>query len=637
MKKLLVSVSILTLLPFAAIAENSKPKAIPIVETIPKAQDIPFKGVMTLKVDATNIDQAIFNITQTIPVQKAGPMVLLFPQWLPGAHAPRGKIDKLAGLKIYADGKLIEWKRDKIDVFAFHINVPSGAKEIKANFQYLSPTAPNQGRIEVTDELMSLQTNSVSLYPAGYYVRNIPIEFSVTLPKGWKAATALRPTSIEGDTINYKTENYEVFVDSPILAGKYYKAFKLTDKVMLDVFADDPKFLEAKPEHIEAHRKLVEQAVKTFKSEHYDRYNFLLSLSDELGSIGLEHHRSSENGVPTGYFTDWNNNLRSRNLLPHELSHSWDGKYRRGEDAWTPDYKTPMQNSLLWVYEGQTQFWGYVLGARSGMYSKEETMAAYAAIASDLDIRKGREWRALLDTTNDPIISARAPKAWTSYQRSEDYYNEGMLIWIEVDAKIRELTGGKKSIDDFAKAFYGMNDGDYGQLTYNFDEIVKVLNGVVKYDWAKLLNERLDEKADGAPLNGFINSGYKLVYNDKPNAFIKNVEGSTKSINLIYTLGLGLNNEGAVSQVIWDSLAFNKALTVNDKIVAVNGKAFSKDGILQAIKDAKQTKKPIEMLVQRGKKYKTINFEYYDGLKYPHFEKSGTAEGYVDKLLKPLE
>lgn len=637
MKKLILAASIFSLMPFMANAQNSAPMALPIVDTIPAAKDIKFNGTISLNVDVTNIDQAIFKINETIPVQAAGHMVLLFPKWLPGNHGPRGGIDKLAGLKIYANGKLLEWTRDKVDVYAFHIDVPAGVNEIKAEFQYLSPTDKSQGRMEVTNELMSLQTNSISLYPAGYYVRNIPIAMSVTLPKGWKAATALRPASTNGDTINYQTVPYDVFIDSPILAGLYSKSIPLSDKVTLDIFADAPKYLEYKPEQMAPHKKLVEQAVKTFGAQHYDHYNFLFSLSDNLGGIGLEHHRSSENGVAAGYFTDWENSLGSRNLLPHEYSHSWDGKYRRGADLWTPDYRTPMQNSLLWVYEGQTQFWGYVLGARSGLYSKDQTLEAYAAIAAELDVRKGREWRDLLDTTNDPVISARSPKAWVSYQRSEDYYNEGMLVWLEVDAKIRELSGGKKSIDDFAKAFYGMRDGDYGELTYTIEDVSKTLDGVVKNDWAKLLNSRLREHEAGAPLGGFNASGYKLIYTDKPNAYIKDIEGSRKFINLLYSLGMSVNTDGAISQVLWDGVAFKNMLAVGDKVIAINGKPFAKDVIIEEVKAAKGTKEPIQFIIQAGTKYKIVNIDYHDGLKYPHFEKTGTNDGAIDKLLKPLD
>jgi predicted metalloprotease with PDZ domain len=613
----------------------SAPSAMPIIDLIPSAKDIPYPGIMDLKVDATNINQAIIKVNQTIPVVKSGRMTLLFPKWLPGKHAPRGAVEKLAGLKIYGNGKRIDWVRDTLDVHAFNLIIPEGVANLEIEFQYLSPTAPNQGRIEVTQEMLSLQWNSVSLYPAGYFVRNIPINASVKLPKNWQAATALRPQNIKDDTIQYQTVSYEVLVDSPLIAGKYFKSIPLSDKVSLNIIADAPKYLEFKPEQIELHKKLVEQAKKTFGTEHYDHYDFLFSLSDNLGGIGLEHHRSSENGVESGYFTDWNNSLSARGLLPHEFVHSWDGKFRRGQDAWTPDYRTPMQNSLLWVYEGQTQFWGYVLGARSGLYAKEQTLEAFASIAADLNARKGREWRDLIDTTNDPIITPRAPKAWASYQRSEDYYNEGMLVWIEIDAKLRELSKGKKGIDDFAKAFFGLKDGDYGQITYEFEDIVKTLNKIMPYEWKSLLQARLYEHADGAPLNGFSASGYKLTFNDKPNLYLKDVEGRGKFLNLSYSLGMNIANDGAINGVLWGGMAFDNGLAVSDKVIAINGRAWSKDAAIEEINNAKSTKEPIQLIVLADNRYKIVNFDYHDGIRYPHFEKSG-SDGALDKLLAPL-
>lgn len=636
MKKNLLFISLAAVLPVSSFAQNSAPQPVPIIDTVPQAKDVKFNGVMDVFVDVTNLDQGIFEIKQSIPVQKAGKMVLLFPKWLPGKHAPRGAVEKLAGLKVYGNGKEIPWLRDSLDMHAFHINVPKDVKDLKIEFKYLSPTAPNQGRIEVTQDLISLQWNSVSLYPAGYFVRNIPIAAKVKLPKDFKIATALRPAKIEGDTVTYETVNYEVFVDSPALAGRYFKKVELSDKVSLNLFADAPKYLEFKPEQIEAHKKLVEQSIKTFGTEQYDHYDFLLSLSDNLGGIGLEHHRSSENGVESGYFTDWNNSLGARGLLPHEFTHSWDGKFRRGATSWTPDYRTPIRNEMLWVYEGQTQFWGYVLSARSGLFTKEQLLEAWAAIAADLDARKGREWRPLIDTTNDPIITPRAPKGWVSYQRSEDYYNEGMLVWIEIDAKIRELTKGQKGIDDFAKAFFGGRSGDYGQKTYVYADIVSALNAVVAHDWKSLLDARLNENASGAPLGGFTQSGYKLVFSEKPNIFMKDGEGRSKNLNLNYSLGMVVGNDGNISQVLWGGNAFKNGLSVSDKIIAINGKPWGKDAAIEEINGAKGGNKPIQLIIQADGRYKVMDFEYYDGIRYPHFEKTG-GDGAVDKLLEPLK
>lgn len=622
-------------LPFAALllatpatAQNSAPQPVPIVDTIPVARDVHYPGTMLLDVDATDTQRGIFRVKQTIPVAKSGHMVLLYPKWLQGKHGPRGEIEKLTGLQIRAGGKRLQWKRDPVDVFAFHIDVPAGAKKLDLEFQFASATAPDQGRIVMTPAMMSLQFNSMSLYPAGYYVRRIPVQAKVKYPDGWSAASGL-PSKATGSTYTYEKTNYEVLVDSPVLAGRYYRPIELSPRVTLDVFADSPEELEARPEQIEAHKRLVDQTVRTMGSQPYDHYHFLLSISDELGGIGLEHHRSSENGVKPGYFIKWDDNPTGRNLLPHEFTHSWDGKYRRGADLWAPDYRTPTRGSLLWVYEGQTQFWGYVFQARSGLVTKENTLESYAAIMASLDNRKAREWRPMGDTTNDPVITPRAPKGWVSWQRSEDYYNEGLLIWMEVDSILREQSRGTKSIDDFARAFFQGRDGDYGEVTYTFDDVVRTLNAIQPFDWRTLLDQRVNQVSERAPLAGFERNGYKLVYTEEPNKATPKT-----SVDLAYSLGLTLGAKG-ISTVAWDSPAFEAGIDLGDEIVAVNGRAYTGDRLKQAVKDAKGTKDPIKLLLKSGDRYREVAIDYHGGLRYPHLVKTATGEAGLDKLLQP--
>jgi predicted metalloprotease with PDZ domain len=615
---------------------RSKPQQLPIVDAIPAPRDIAFPGTMALRIDATDVTRAIFKVRQTIPVppESAGKrMTLLFPKWLPGNHAPRGELSKLAGLTVTAGGKRLVWVRDGIDVYAFHIDVPAGTTAVEAQFQFLSATARDQGRIVATADMISLQPNSVSLYPAGYYTRRIPVTASVTWPAGWTAFGALRSTAKTGDTITYETTDYETLVDSPFIAGRWAKQWDLGQGVSLDVIADAPRFLEAKPAYIDAHKKLVDQAVKLFGARHFDHYDLLVSMSDELGGIGLEHHRSSENGVNPGYFTEWDKGPGRRNLLPHEFTHSWNGKYRRGADAFTADYSTPMRDSLLWVYEGQTQFWGYVLGARSGLYSKQETLDSLAAIAASLNERPARGWRSLDDTTNDPVISSRAPKGWTSFQRSEDYYNEGLLIWTEAESIIRRETKGAKGMDDFARAFFGINDGDWGINTYDFDTLVATLNGVVAYDWAGFLKARLSEKAMGAPLAGFTNSGYSLVYTDTPTPSFADQLRERKINDLSYSGGLVIGKDSMVAQVAWDSAAFAAGIVVGDQIIAVNEKPFSDDLIKAEITAAKGNAVPIRLLVKTADRLRAVELDWHQGLRYPRFAKTGKEDGPLDMLL----
>ncbi|RYD56724.1 MAG: M61 family peptidase [Sphingomonadales bacterium] len=609
-------------------AGNSAPQPVPFTDTIPKPRDTAYPGTMTVHVDATNVQQGIFRVKQSIPVAKSGHMVLLYPKWIPGKHGPRGEIEKLAGLQISANGQRLEWKRDPVDVFAFHVEVPRGAKALDVEFQFLSATKSDQGRIVMAPSMLNLQWYSLSLYPAGYYARRVPVVASATYPEGWTAASAI-PAKAEGSTYTYDKVDYEVLVDSPVFAGRHFKEFNLGPRVDLNVFADSPEELDAKPEQIEKHRNLVTQAIKLFGAEHYDRYEFLFAISAEMGGIGVEHHRSSENGVGLGYFAKWDEGNTSRNLLAHEYAHSWVGKYRRGADQIIADFRQPMRNSMLWAYEGHDQFIGYVLGARAGLMTKEDTLEVLASYAALQDTRPGRKWRAMLDTTNDPIISARAPKGWLSYQRSEDYYVDGLITWMNVDAILREKSGGTKSIDDYDRAFYGMRDGDYGVLPFTIDDIVRTLNGIVPYDWRSLFDEQVNRPADHAPLQGFERNGYKLVYSDKANKATPKT-----SLDLMYSLGLSLGKSG-IAQVMWDSPAFKAGIDLGDEILAVNGRGFDNDRLKAAVVAAKDSKEPIRLLLKSGDHYREVAIDYHGGLRYPHLEKIGEGEAGLDKLLAP--
>jgi predicted metalloprotease with PDZ domain len=627
-------VSLLASSATPALAENSKPQPVPWTDTIPDARDIPYPGTITLDIDATDTKRGIFTTKEVIPVATAGHMVLLFPKWLPGNHSPTGQLDKVVGLHIRAGGQEIAWTRDPVDVFAFHIEVPKGAKALDVDLQFASATTPDQGGVVVGRDIMRLQWNSMSLYPAGYFTRQIPVKATVKYPEGWHASSGL-PSKATGSTYSYDKTNYEILVDSPVLAGRYYKQWELSPRVNLNVYADNAAELAATPEQIDAHKRLVEQAVKLFGTQHYDKYEFLLAFSDEIAGAGLEHHRSSEDGVKLGYFLKWNEQTGARNLLPHEYTHSWDGKFRRGADLWTPDFRTPMRDSLLWVYEGQTQFWGYVLQARSGLVSKQDTLDQYAAIMAQLDNRPARNWRDLLDTTNDPTISLRRPKGWLSYQRSEDYYNEGLLVWMEVDSILRKQSGGTKSIGDFARTFFGLTDGDYGEVTYTLDDVVATLNSIQPYDWKALLTKRLTETGAPAPISGFAANGYKLVYSEEPTATFKQGEMTRKGPDLTYSLGLALNKDGGVTSVQWDGPAFKAGLTIGNTIVAVNGATYTDTGLKAAITAAKTGKEPIVLLVKDGDRIEPVSIDYHGGLRYPRLEKIGTGEGGLDKLLAP--
>jgi predicted metalloprotease with PDZ domain len=603
--------------------------------SVPPPRDVAYApGTIRLEVDATNLNQRIFKVRQTIPVQ-AGALTLLYPAWVPGGHSPRNSIDKIAGLVFKAGDRKLEWKRDPLNVYAFHLDVPQGVSQITAEFDFLSATGSGQGRVVMTPRMLNLQFLTTVLYPAGHYAGRIMFDPRVTYPSGWTAFTALHEQGRSGDTVDYEDVPLDILVDSPVYAGRHAKNIDLTPAgskvpVRLGVVADAAKFLEAKPEQIAIHKAMVAQAVKLFGAQHYDHYQFLFSLSGQMGGNGLEHQRSSENGVGTDYFTGWNEKAGFTDLLAHEYTHSWNGKYRRGADLWTPNYNVPMQDSLLWVYEGQTQFWGNVLAARSGMRPLAASRDALALVAATYaDNRAGLQWRGIQDTTNDPIVVGRASRAYLNYQMSEDYYRGGQMIWWEADALIRSKSGGRKSLDDFARAFFGVNDGEWKvQNTYTFEDVVKTLDGVQPYDWTTFLRDRLDGKV--ALTGGIEASGWRLVYKDEPNAYAK--ASSRGGADYTYSLGLSLNKDGVIGDVRWDSPAFKAGIGSGSTVVAVNGLAYDKDVLDEAVTAAK-TGAPIELMLRDFDVYRTIKLDYRGGLRYPHLER---IEGKPDTLTPML-
>ena len=625
----LVLALMLSSLPVMAHAEAKNGSVTP--------RDIPYPGTLTVRVDATDLARRIFRVHETLPVQ-AGNLVLQFPEWVPGGHTPRNPIDQIAGLVIQGNGKRVEWSRDPYDVYSFHLRVPAGVKQLEVDLEFLSPTS-DQGRTTMTPQILGVQWLSMMVYPAGYYMSRIQVQPQITLPPGWNFATALDGARREGDVVHFATTTLNTLFDSPMFAGMYSKSVELATvrnaPVRLNIFADSPEELVYTPEQLAAHRKLVLEADTLFNSRHFDHYDFLLSVSDHFGGIGLEHHRSSENGVKAGYFKEYSKSEPVRDLLAHEMTHSWNGKFRRPADLWTPTLNVPMGDSLLWVYEGQTQYWGYVLAARAGLISQEAARAQFAYVAATLqDLRPGRSWRDLQDTDYQPIIANRRPQSWTSYQRTEDYYIEGALIWLDVDTRLREMSNGKVSLDDFAKSFFSVNDGSYVTLTYKFEDIVAALNKLAPNDWASFLRSRLDSHGPGAPLQGIERSGWRLVYRDTPTPLLKQMEDLTESVNRAFSLGITLDKDAKLNQVIWGSPAYEAGLTNGSSLIAVNGVAYKKELLDQALIDARDHHKPIELLVRNMNFFRTVTINYNGGPRYPDLQR---IEGTPDRLAEILK
>ncbi len=629
--------------------KQPQPQPDPMPPPIADPVDKPYVGHVKLSVDISDNARRIAAVHEEIPVIKgAKELVLLYPQWIPGNHSPTGPISKLGGIVTTVDGTRVQWVRDRVNVYAFHVPLALGAKTVGLDFQYLSPIRQAEGRIQISNEIADLDWNEVLMYPAGYFSRQIPFDTTIKLPDGWKYATALETDTATGSTVVFKQTTLNTLVDSPLYAGNHSKRIDLsptaTDIVHLDVFADKEENLEVTPEELELHKRLAMEADKLYGSHHYDHYDFLLLLSDKVGGVGLEHHQSSEDGHPANYFNDWPAGIAQRDLLGHEYTHSWDGKFRRPADLWTPNFNVPMRDDLLWVYEGMTQYFGNVLTARSGMRSVEDTRDVFANVAATFEASPGREWRPLVDTTNQPTVSQRSPVTWSTYQRPEDYYTEGELIWLDADTKIRELTNGQKSLDDFAKLFYGVYNGSYITFTYHFEDVVKALNTVAPFDWDGFLKERVYNLHPAVPEDGFTRGGYKLVYTDKPTAWYEKFLAGNHAASFAYSLGFTVGGGrgaaaaggGNIGAVLWGSPAYKAGVTPDMQIVSVNGTAYAPELLKKAILDAeKDTSKPITLVFLRGDEYKTIPMDYHGGLRYPSLQRIDGTPARFDDILQP--
>lgn len=602
---------------------------------VPARADMPFPGRIRLHVDARDVERRIFRVREIIPVLRGGKLTLLFPEWLPGYHAPQAPIELFAGLRIEAGGVDLAWKRHPVNVHAFSVEVPEGADAIEASFQFLSPTDPAQGRVVMSPELLMLQWNTVVLYPAGHFARQIEVEAQLSLPEGWTSACALAHEEEEA-AVRFAPVPLDVLVDSPVLAGRHFRRLALDDReqVHLNLAADSAELLATTDEQIAQHRALIEEADLIFGARPFDRYEVLLALSDELASIGVEHHRSCEAVTVPNYFTGWDDTFSRRDTIAHEYIHSWNGKHRRGADSWTPSFDRPIRNSLMWVYEGQTQYWDRVLCARSGLWKHDHALGALALTAATHAVRAGSRWRPMSDTTRDPIIAARAPLPWPSWRRSEDYYSEGALIWLDVDTRLRELSGDTRSLDDFARGFFASGrEGDWSTRTYTFDDVAAALEQLTPFDWRGFFTDKLEGKHEGAPLAGIERGGYRLVYRSIPSAYWANTEMAAENCNLTFSLGLTVNSRGKLGEVLWEGPAFRIGLTAGSTVLQVNGADFSPEGIRDAVAAA-GAGAPLRLRVRSGKHEREVLIDCPTGHRYPHLEAVEGVPPRLDDILR---
>lgn len=594
---------------------------------------------ITIFVDATSAPRKIFHAKLKIPAA-AGDLTLYYPKWIPGEHAPDGPVIDLAGLKFTAGGKILKWRRDLLDGFTIHVDVPAGDTEVNAELDFLSPATFEGGfsaGSSATDKMAVISWNQVLLYPKGWKSDDLTYVATLKLPANWKYGTPLPIASTAGETqITFKPASLTTLVDSPVITGEFLKVVKLADDPLteMDIAADSAAALEPPQEVWDHYKNLVQQANKLFGAHHYRDYHFLLSLSDHVAHFGLEHHESDDSRVDERGLVDETARKAEASLLPHEYVHSWNGKYRRPAGLATPDYQQPMQDDLLWVYEGLTNYLGTVLTARSGLLSADQSRDDLALTAAALDHTPGRTWRNLQDTADAAPELYFAPQAWHSWRRGVDFYDEDTLNWLWVDVIIRQQSKGAKSIDDFCHLFHGPPSTGPVLKTYTFDDVVNTLNQVVAYDWRGFWTERLSNHGPGAPLGGIEGSGWKLVYDETQSEMEHGAEGSFHFVDGSFSIGLQLREDGTITDTIEGMPAAVAGIGPGMKLIGVNGRHYSPEILHNALKAGKGSNVPLELLVENTDYYKIYKLDYHGGERYPHLVRDESKPDLLTEIYK---
>ncbi|HMJ62488.1 MAG TPA: hypothetical protein VK493_12025 [Bryobacteraceae bacterium] len=594
-----------------------------------------------LTLDLTDAPRKLLRARLVIPVQP-GPLTLVYPQWIPGEHGPTGPVDNLAGIKFSANGQDIPWRRDNVNMFALHLDIPPGVSSIEARADFLATAAASgfSAGASTGPNLAVVSWNEVALYPAGTPAGEVRFEPSLRLPEGWKFGTALAEGAHEGNAVHFQPVSLETLVDSPVVAGRFFKEIPIAPEVspkhFLDVIADGPEDLEISATEIEEYGNLVREAGALYRSRHYETYHFLLTLSDSVAHFGLEHHQSSDDRVEARTFLDDDLKLLNGDLLPHEFTHSWNGKYRRPAGLATANYQQSMKGELLWVYEGLTQYAGDVLAARSGLRTAGQYKEALAASAAELDHRPGRTWRDLQDTATAAQVLYGTTDQWDNWRRGTDYYAEGELVWLEVDTTIRKLSKGKRSLNDFCGTFLGSEGNTPPRvMTYTLEDVITGLEAIQPYDWKAFLTERLTSKSPHAPLGGIANGGYHLEYTDSANDYTRAAEARDRGVNAWYSLGFRTSDQ-TVQDVLFDSPAFRAGLGPGMKLIAINGRQANDELLRTAIRDAKGNGAAIELITENAGFFRVMKIDYHAGEKYPHLVRDSANRDYLDDILKPM-
>lgn len=599
---------------------------------VPPPVDHAFRGHIELAVDATDTMQKIFRVHEVIPVQAAGATTLLYPEWELSSHSRTVSGANLAGLTIKAGDKDLPWTRDPVDMHAFHIDVPADATSIELDLQYITRVDDSL----IQEDFVNVSWQHLLVYPAGWFTRNILVKASVRLPEGLTVASGLSPTSSDTHGTQFATTSLETLLDTPAFAARYLKRVSLSEKgqptLQMDMIATDPADLADAAEGITHLRQLVRETQGVMGRAPYAHFDALVVLSDSYPTGGIEHANSAEIYLPARYLRDPASQLNNLDLIAHEHVHAWNGRWRQPADLRVSTPNVPSRNSLLWVYEGQTEFWGRILAARSGMRTPQQTVDKLALDAASVQIRAGRRWKSLGDTTNDPLYVTGRSTVWPTWQRRKDYYGEGVLLWLDVDARLQAMTHGKLGIDDFAHAFFAVHGEPGSVSTYTFEDVCAVLNKLAPMDWKTYLDDRVTGE-DARVLDGLARLGWQLTYSDTPSETFLQDEQEGGATNLGYSIGLEVDDKGRVREVVWDSAAFKAGMAPGEKISHVNGQPFSSALLLAAVKAS--ASQPVRLAFELDGKKHDVQLDYRDGLRYPALVRVPGKPDYLSPLLKP--
>jgi predicted metalloprotease with PDZ domain len=623
---------VVTITPLASAAAS--PQRRPATKT-QVAKSVP--SVITLEVDAREAPRRLFHARLSMPVTP-GPLELLYPKWIPGEHGPTGPIVDLAGLKFTAGGKPLAWRRDPLEMYTLHLDVPAGATTLDISLDYLSPTTASgfSAGASATANLALISWNHVVLYPAGFRADQLQYRASLRLPAGWKLGTALPVANQADGAVEFAPAPLTTLVDSPVLAGLYFKSVDLSPGQnpphQLHMAADSTAALDVPQDVINSYKQLIIEAGALFGARHYRAYHFLLTLSNSVAHFGLEHHESSDDRIGERGLVDDSERRLNATLLPHEFVHSWNGKYRRPADLTTPDYQAPMQTTMLWVYEGLTQYLGNLLAVRSGLWTPTHYREHLAEVAAEYSHRPGREWRSLQDTATAAQVLYEAPQQWSSWRRGVDFYDEGALIWLEADVLIRQQTQGRRSLDDFCRLFYGGENSPPAVKTYTFDDLVATMNQVAPMDWRGFFTTRLNATGSQAPLGGVEGGGWRVMYDETQGELLKANEQVRKITDASFSLGITVQEDGRIPTTIFGMPAAQAGMAPGMTLIGVNNRHWSP----QVLHDALKAKQPVELLVDNGDFFHNYRIDYKGGERYPHLERDSNKPDLLEQIIKPL-